>query len=77
MAIKEGKVLARGTNEFILQQYDADSSIDIKGAAVYPGFNDAAHLVGYGQSLRQVDLVGTKSWDEVIARKSESLWIGQ
>lgn len=69
MAIKGGKILSRGSNEFILQQYDTDSSVDAKGAAVYPGFNDAhAHFTGYGQSLRQVDLVGTESWDEVIER---------
>lgn len=67
MAIKDGKILARGSNDFITKKYDADSSIDAKGAAIYPGFNDAhAHFVGYAQSLQQVDLVGTGSWDEVI-----------
>ena len=82
MAIKGGKILARGTNNFILQQYDAGQSLDLKGAAVCPGFNDAhAHFVGYGQSLRQVDLVGTQSWDEVIekvkafASANKTAWI--
>lgn len=43
--------------------------IDAKGAAVYPGFNDAhAHFAGYATSLLQVDLTGTKSWDEVLER---------
>lgn len=69
MAIKDGKVFARGSNDFILKQYDADSSIDAKGASIYPGFNDAhAHFVGYAQSLQQVDLVGTGSWEEVIEK---------
>ena len=68
MAVKDGKIYAVGTNDFI-RRYDADTVIDAKGAAVYPGFNDAhAHFAGYATSLLQVDLTGTKSWDEVLER---------
>ncbi len=43
--------------------------LDAHGAAIVPGLVDAhGHLLELGLSLRQVDLVGTKSYDEVIAR---------
>ena len=68
-AVSDGKIVAVGTNANILKQYKAKQSIDAGGKAVYPGFIDAhAHFVGYGQSLFQVDLFGTTSWDEVVSR---------
>jgi len=43
--------------------------LDLGGKTVLPGLVDAhAHLLGLGQALRNVDLVGTRSYDEVIAR---------
>jgi predicted amidohydrolase YtcJ len=69
MAINDGKIVATGTNDEILKKYESDESIDAKGAAVYPGFIDAhAHFVGYGRSLFQVDLFGTNTWEETVAR---------
>ena len=49
---------------------DADAEvIRIEGGHVYPGLQDAhAHLGGLGASLVNVDLVDTRSLDEVIAR---------
>ena len=42
------------------------------GRTVVPGLVDAhAHLLGLGLALRTVDLVGTRSYDEVIARVVE------
>ncbi len=82
MAVKDGKVIAIGSNELVQGKFEADSVIDAKGAAVFPGFNDAhAHFFGYANSLRRVDLVGAKSWDEAVARvqdfaaKHPSAWI--
>lgn len=69
MAVKDGKIVAVGTNDEIQKKYEAAETIDAKGAAVYPGFIDAhAHFVGYGRSLFQVDLVGTNDWEETVAR---------
>ncbi|MGH7644749.1 MAG: amidohydrolase, partial [Gemmatimonadales bacterium] len=46
--------------------------LDAGGRTVIPGMVDAhAHLVGLGQALRTVDLVGTTSYDAVIARVVE------
>jgi len=72
MAISGGKIIAIGTNDEILKQYESDSVTDAGGKTVFPGFNDAhAHFVGYGSSLQRVNLVNTNSWDEVVTRCSE------
>ncbi len=69
MAIKDGIIVATGTDAEILAAYSASEKIDAKGQAVYPGFIDAhAHFVGYGKSLFQVDLFGTTSWEEAVER---------
>jgi hypothetical protein len=69
MAVKDGKIVATGTNEAILKNYSAKENIDVKGNTVFPGFIDAhAHFVGYGQSLFVADLYDTKSFEEVIER---------
>jgi predicted amidohydrolase YtcJ len=69
MAIKDGLIVATGSDAEILAAYTATEKIDAKGQAVYPGFIDAhAHFVGYGKSLFQVDLFGTTSWEEAVER---------
>ena len=69
MAIKDGLIVATGTDAEILAAYIAPEKIDAKGQAAYPGFIDAhAHFVGYGKSLFQVDLFGTTSWEEAVER---------
>jgi predicted amidohydrolase YtcJ len=83
MAIKNGKIIATGTTLDIQTLYKADSIVDAKGNAVYPGFIDAhAHFVGYGRSLFEVNLYDCKDWDEAVARVAEfaknhpnELWI--
>ncbi|MBI3510744.1 MAG: amidohydrolase [Bacteroidetes bacterium] len=68
-AVKDGKFIAVGTNESIGAMYDADSTIDAKGKTVLPGLIDAhCHFVNYGLGLQECDLVGTKSFAEVIDR---------
>src|ERR1035437_1250753 len=64
-AIKEGKILATGTNDIILKNYIAAENIDLKGKPVYPGFIDAhCHFYNYGLGLNNADLTGTKSFEE-------------
>lgn len=68
-AINKGKIIDVGSTSDILKKYSAKEMVDAKDQAVYPGFIDAhAHFVGYGQSLFQVDLFGTNSWEEIIDR---------
>src|SRR6266702_1179164 len=46
--------------------------LDLSGRTVIPGMVDAhAHRLGLGQALRTVNRVGTRSYDEVIARVVE------
>lgn len=69
MAIQDGKIVAIGTNDDILKEYQADSVVHAKGMPVYPGFIDAhAHFMGYGQALYSVDLMFVNSWEEALQR---------
>ncbi|MDE3144210.1 MAG: amidohydrolase [Bacteroidota bacterium] len=69
MAIKDGKIIATGSNDFIQKNYSGKENIDAQGKAVYPGFIDAhAHFVGYGNEIFIADLYDSKSFDEVIER---------
>lgn len=71
LAIKDGKILAVGKSDSILTKYDGEK-LDAQGKAVYPGLIDAhCHFYGYGLGLQKVDLIGTKSFDEVIQRVME------
>lgn len=67
MAIKDGKVLEFGPERHIMNKYRADEDFDAQQQHVYPGFIDAhGHLLGYGQSLINVNLLDTKSWEDVL-----------
>ncbi len=47
-------------------------TLDFPGRTVIPGMVDAhGHLMGLGEALQSVDLVGTRSYDEVIQRVVE------
>jgi predicted amidohydrolase YtcJ len=69
MAIKDGKIVAIGPEREILNEYKAPKVIDCQKRFIYPGFIDAhCHFMGYGLAAQQVDLVGTKSMDDVFNR---------
>jgi predicted amidohydrolase YtcJ len=68
-AVKDGRILAVGSDEEIQGRYTAPKEIDAGGKAVYPGFIDAhAHFVEYGQSLFTTLLFGSASFEEVVQR---------
>ena len=68
-AVKNGKIIAVGTDQEITRRFEPHRVIDAMGKAVYPGFIDAhAHFVEYGQSLFSVDLFGSASFEEVVSR---------
>ena len=69
-AVKDGKFVAVGDEEQIMQHYTAKEIIDAQGDVVYPGFMDGhCHFTGYGENLvRWADLKGCRSFDEVIER---------
>ncbi|HYE96647.1 MAG TPA: amidohydrolase family protein, partial [Rubricoccaceae bacterium] len=69
MAVEDGRIASIGTEAEVLAVYPDWPRVDAGGHTVIPGLIDAhAHLMGLGQFLTQVDLVGTASKAEVIER---------
>src|SRR5580658_2251253 len=72
LAVKDGKILAVGTDADIQGQYTAVKTVDAGGQAIYPGFIDAhGHFVSYGSSLFTASLYGSSSFDEVVRRVNQ------
>lgn len=69
-AVKGGRILFAGSEREVRALAGPRTRvIDAGGSTVIPGMVDAhAHLLGLGTSLRNVQLAGSKSYDEVIAR---------
>ncbi len=66
-AIKDGKFLEIGRNSDIQEKYESHSVIDADGQTIVPGFIDAhCHFLGLGFNQQSVNLVGTKSFEEVV-----------
>ena len=70
MAVRNGRVQFVGSaTEAMVLKGPATRVIDAGGRTIIPGMTDAhAHLYQLGGVLRQVDLTGTHSYEEVIAR---------
>lgn len=73
LAVRAGRIAFVGSNRGALALAGPRTErLDLTGKTVITGMVDAhAHLLGLGQALRTVDLVGTRSYDEVIARVVE------
>jgi predicted amidohydrolase YtcJ len=73
MAIRDGKVQFVGSSRAALALKSASTRvIDLGGRTVIPGMVDAhGHVDNLGLALRTVDLTGTTSYDQVIARVTE------
>jgi predicted amidohydrolase YtcJ len=69
-AIKNGRILFAGSEREVRALAGSKTRIlDVAGATVIPGMVDAhAHLAGLGNSLANVNLAGSKTYEEVIAR---------
>ena len=67
LAVHKGRVVFAGSDTEA--QAFSGRRVDLHGKTVLPGLIDAhAHLLSLGNFLRRVNLVGAKSYDEVIAR---------
>lgn len=67
--VKDGKILEIGLKPELELKYDIKETYDAEGQTIIPGIIDAhAHLYNLGVALQQVDLVGTKSYEEVLER---------
>lgn len=71
-AIKDGKFLDVGSSQDIQDKYASSAVIDAGGQTIVPGFIDAhCHFLNLGLHQQTVDLVGTKSFEEIIQRISD------
>jgi predicted amidohydrolase YtcJ len=70
VAVRANQILKVGSNREILRlQRPQTVTIDAKGAAVVPGFNDShLHLVRGGLTLDDIDLSGSTDTAEAVAR---------
>ncbi len=69
LAVRDGKFVSVGSENSILNEFEAAEVIDLEGRTVVPGFIDAhCHFLRLGIDRQAVDLVGTNSFDEVIER---------
>lgn len=82
IAVKDGKIIAIGNTKELTNAYKAKETIDASGKCIYPGFIDAhCHFSGYALTSYRLDLVGTKSYKEVLeklvsyAKTNEYQWI--
>lgn len=68
-AVKDNKFVAVGSSETILDEYNSETIVDAEGKTITPGLIDAhCHFLNLGIGLQQVDLMGTKSYDDVVQR---------
>ncbi len=71
-AVKDGKFVAVGTSDEINKKYTSLKTITAGGKTIIPGLIDAhCHFYGLGLNQQIVDLVGTKSYQEVLDRVQE------
>lgn len=73
IAVSSGRIMATGsTKEMLKFKHSKTQVIDLGGHFAMPGFNDAhTHLASAGFEKLNVDLVGTKSLDDMKARIAE------
>jgi predicted amidohydrolase YtcJ len=68
-AVKDGKIISVGNQKAIEEAYKALETINAEGKTIVPGLIDAhCHFLGLGFNQQAVDLIGTKSYDEVVKR---------
>ncbi len=71
VAVDGEKIVAVGTTQDLKAKYQAVKEIDLQGKLVTPGFNDAhVHFLRCALALLNVNLLGTKTIDEVKAKIS-------
>jgi len=66
-AISNGKFIGIGTSKEIRSGFKSKNVINLKGKTIVPGLIDGhCHFYGLGQNMQVVDLVGTKSYQEIL-----------
>ena len=75
VAVQDDKIIFVGTNKDAKKYITKKTKvIELSGELVLPGLIDShGHLTGYGKSLEHINLVGTKSYQEVIDLVAEKV----
>lgn len=69
IAIDKGRIIATGSNDFILKNFTALEKIDAQGQYAYPGLIDPhCHLLTYAKGLDELDLLGVTSAKEMVEK---------
>ena len=70
VAMAGDRILAVGTNAEVRRLVTPRTQvIDARGRLVIPGFIEGhGHLLGLGDTKRQLDLTTARTWDEIVAR---------
>lgn len=73
VAVRADSILSVGSKELIMKlKGDTTQLFDLKGKTMVPGLIEGhAHLYGIGNNLLEVDLGGTKSYEEAIEKVVE------
>ena len=72
LAINDGKIVAASSTNEVFKNYDSENKLNMNGKTILPGLYDAhTHFYYYALGLNEVDLTGTKSFDEVLNRLTE------
>jgi predicted amidohydrolase YtcJ len=73
LAARDGVLVVVGSDADVASLIGPDTRVvELAGRAAYPGFFDAhLHLQGLAEAARRVDLVGTTSEAEVVARAAQ------
>jgi len=74
LAARGSRIVAVGTDEAMAQYVGpATEVIDLKGALAIPGFIEAhGHFTGIGRLHTELNLMGVRNWDEVVAKVREA-----
>jgi len=79
IALKGGRILAVASTEEISRFVGpATDVIDLNGRVALPGFIEGhGHFLGLGESLMNLDLVSTSSFDEIVAMVAQAASVAQ
>ena len=75
VAVRDNRIVAVGTSAELRALVGPHSRVmDLRGRVVVPGFDDAhAHFLGLGFARLDVDLVGTRTFEDLLARVEQAV----
>ncbi len=75
LAARDGKIVAIGTTADLARYLGPSTQvIDLHGQLAIPGFIEGhAHFTGIGENRINLDLMSTKSWDEIVQMVAQAV----